>query len=70
MAETKEAFEEWDAIFKEREKYLKENPEAREMKRPKTFEDPDGAIRCTKCGSTEDIGGCIDCESEKEFLNS
>jgi len=68
MAEQKEAYQEWDAIFQEREKYLEEHPQAKDIKRPKTFKDQDGNIRCTKCGSTNDIGGCIECTTEQEFL--
>lgn len=65
---TSEQFKEWDEIFKQRDKYLKENPQARNQQRPKTFQDYNGSVRCTKCGSDNDIGGCIECKSEKEFL--
>jgi len=65
---TSEEFKEWDEIFKQRKEYLEENPEARDRERPKTFEDDEGDTRCTKCGSTNDIGGCIECVSENAFL--
>jgi len=65
-----EEFKEWDEIFKQRDEYLEENPDSRNQPRPKTFKDQDNNVRCTKCGATDDIGGCIDCKSEKEFLNS
>lgn len=66
----KEMYEEWDAIFKQRNEYIKEHPEAKNIPREKTFIDPEGKIRCTKCGATEDISGCIDCVSEKEYLQT
>lgn len=60
--------EEWDQIFAQRDEYLKNHPEARNITRPKTFIDEDDNTRCTKCGSTEDIGGCPECLGEEEFL--
>ena len=67
---TSEEFKEWDEIFKHRDEYLEKNPEMRNQPRPKTFKEDDDKVRCTKCGATEDIGGCIECVSEREFLNS
>ena len=61
-------FEEWDKIFAQREQYNKEHPEGKTFRRWKTFKDEDGVVRCTKCGATDDIGGCPECQSEKEFL--
>lgn len=68
MAENEQEYKEWDEIFAQREEYQKENPELKKIKRPKTFKDEEDNTRCTKCGSTEDIGNCPDCVGEKEFL--
>lgn len=68
MSDNSENFKEWDEIFEQREAYLKLHPDANNIKRPKTFEDENGDIRCTKCGSTQNISTCPECVSEKEFL--
>lgn len=70
MVKTDNQFNEWDAIFEELDNFKKENPDFIFNKRPKTFKDEDGDIRCTKCGSTQDISSCPECVAEKEFLQS
>jgi hypothetical protein len=70
MEDSKQCYEEWDKIFEQQEQYKKENPHIKNNKRSKTYIDEDGVVRCTKCGSTDDISGCMDCTNEKEYLNS
>lgn len=61
-------FSQWDKIFAQRDEYAKNNPELETLKRFKTFKDIDGQIRCSKCGATEDIGNCPECQEEKQYL--
>jgi len=70
MKNSNKQFQEWDKIFEELEKFKEENPNFHFNKRPKTFKDEDGEIRCTKCGATEDLSNCPECVSEKEYLKS
>lgn len=68
MPEANPNYEKWDEIYKFREFIVDENPELKNMKRKKTYVDPEGIIRCTKCGATERIAQCIDCKTEQEYL--
>ena len=63
-------YKEWDEIYKRREDIKEENPKLKNIKRSKTFKDEENTIRCAKCGSTQRISKCIDCEGEKEYLSS
>ncbi len=68
MDNTEQNFEEWDNIFAQREVYIKEHPEEKNMLRPKTFKDEEGVVRCTKCGGVENFSTCPECVEEKKFL--
>jgi len=63
-------FGEWDKIYDLRDAYAKENPEIKSFKRFKTYKDEESVVRCAKCGATEDISNCPECQEEKKFLNS
>lgn len=63
-------YAQWDKIYELRDIYAEENPELKQFKRFKTFKDEDSQIRCTKCGATDDIGGCPECKEEKSFLKT
>jgi len=63
-------FGDWDKIYNLRDSYYKENPDLKTLKRFKTFKDEESIVRCAKCGATEDISGCPECQEEKEYLRS
>lgn len=64
----KNELNDWDKIYAKRDQLIKEKPERREFKRFKVYKDEESTIRCAKCGSTEDISGCPECQEEKKYL--